>query len=94
MNKGTRVIAIGITLLLVASPALAMTTQALALLAGPIPWLMIIAGLVGAGLVYFMSRNAEAAFLILSTLAVGGVLCSQVQLLTAYLFAAVDAQIR
>ncbi|HVN90975.1 MAG TPA: TrbC/VirB2 family protein [Candidatus Binataceae bacterium] len=103
MNKLTRVISFGVPLLLLAAPVLAATTgtpmdtvtqQVLHLVSGPIALLMIVAGFVGAGLVYFMGRNFEAAFLTLSALAIGGVLCSQIQPMATYLFPTAGALIR
>jgi len=48
-------------------------TQVMQLVSGPIALLMIIAGFIGAGIIYFLGRNFEVAFITLSALAVGGV---------------------
>src|SRR5580698_8048836 len=61
------------------TPLDTVSTQVMTLVSGPIALLLIIAGFAGAGIIYFMGCNFEVAFLTLAGLAVGGVLCSQIQ---------------
>jgi type IV secretory pathway VirB2 component (pilin) len=89
--------------LMMAGPAIASTsgtpldtvsTQVMTMVSGPIALLLIIAGFAGAGIIYFLGRNFEVAFVTLAGLAVGGVLCSQIQTMAAYLFPLAGALIR
>jgi type IV secretory pathway VirB2 component (pilin) len=76
------------------TPLDTVSTQVMTLVSGPIALLLIIAGFAGAGIIYFMGRNFEVAFLTLAGLAVGGVLCSQIQSMATYLFPLAGALIR
>jgi type IV secretory pathway VirB2 component (pilin) len=76
------------------TPLDTVSTQIMTLVSGPIALLLIIAGFAGAGIIYFMGRNFEVAFLTLAGLAVGGVLCSQIQSMATYLFPLAGALIR
>jgi type IV secretory pathway VirB2 component (pilin) len=60
--------------------------QIVTILSGPVALLMIAAGFVGAGIVWFFSRDFNHAFLTLAGLAAGGVLCSQIQTMATFLF--------
>ena len=62
------------------------TLQVMAVLNGPVALIMVAAGLVGATIVYFMSRDFERALITLGTLAIGGLLCSQIQPLARFFF--------
>lgn len=68
------------------SPLDAPATQIVQTLSGPGALIMIACGFVGAGIVYFLSRDLSHAFLTLGALVVGGVLCSQIQNFATYLF--------
>jgi type IV secretory pathway VirB2 component (pilin) len=68
------------------TPLDTVATQILTIVSGPIALLLIIAGFAGAGIIYFLGRNFEVAFVTLAALAIGGVLCSQIQTLAAFLF--------
>ena len=57
------------------TPLDTVSTRVMTLVSGPIALLLIIADFAGAGIIYFMGRNFEVAFLTLAGLAVGGVLC-------------------
>lgn len=63
-------------------------------LSGPVALIFIIAGFVGAGLMYFLSRNFEHALMTLAALGIGGVLCSQIQPFSTYFFPGAVALIR
>jgi type IV secretory pathway VirB2 component (pilin) len=76
------------------TPLDTVTTQVMTLVSGPIALLLIIAGFAGAGIIYFLGRNFEVAFVTLSALAIGGVLCSQIQTMATYLFPLAGALIR
>ena len=76
------------------TPLDTVATQILAIVSGPIALLLIIAGFAGAGIIYFLGRNFEVAFVTLAALAIGGVLCSQIQTLAAFLFPLAGAVIR
>jgi len=76
------------------TPLDTVTTQVMTMVSGPIALLLIIAGFAGAGIIYFLGRNFEVAFVTLSALAIGGVLCSQIQTMAAYLFPLAGALIR
>jgi type IV secretory pathway VirB2 component (pilin) len=76
------------------TPLDTVATQILAIVSGPIALLLIIAGFAGAGIIYFLGRNFEVAFVTLAALAIGGVLCSQIQTLAAFLFPLAGTLIR
>jgi type IV secretory pathway VirB2 component (pilin) len=76
------------------TPLDSVATQILAIVSGPIALLLIIAGFAGAGIIYFLGRNFEVAFVTLAALAIGGVLCSQIQTMAAFLFPLAGALIR
>ena len=76
------------------TPLDTVATQILTIVSGPIALLLIIAGFAGAGIIYFLGRNFEVAFVTLAALAIGGVLCSQIQTLAAFLFPLAGALIR
>jgi len=76
------------------TPLDTVTTQVMTMVSGPIALLLIIAGFAGAGIIYFLGRNFEVAFVTLSALAIGGVLCSQIQTMATYLFPLAGALIR
>ena len=76
------------------TPLDTVSIQVMTLVSGPIALLLIIAGFAGAGIIYFMGRNFEVALLTLAGLAVGGVLCSQIQSMATYLFPLAGALIR
>src|SRR5215472_6045130 len=76
------------------TPLDTVATRILAIVSGPIALLLIIAGFAGAGIIYFLGRNFEVAFVTLAALAIGGVLCSQIQTLAAFLFPLAGAVIR
>src|SRR5260370_39935448 len=69
-------------------------TQVMQIVSGPIALLLIIAGFAGAGIIYFLGRNFEVAFVTLAALAIGGVLCSQIQTMATFLFPLAGALIR
>ena len=68
------------------TPLDTVATQVMQLVSGPIALLLIIAGFAGAGIIYFLGRNFEVAFVTLAALAIGGVLCSQIQTMATFLF--------
>ena len=76
------------------TPRDTVATQIMTIVSGPIALLLIIAGFAGAGIIYFLGRNFEVAFVTLAALAIGGVLCSQIQTLAAFLFPLAGAVIR
>ena len=76
------------------TPLDTVSTQVMTMVSGPIALLLIIAGFAGAGIIYFLGRNFEVAFVTLSALAIGGVLCSQIQTMATYLFPLAGALIR
>src|SRR5271169_50496 len=76
------------------TPLDTVSTQVMTMVSGPIALLLIIAGFAGAGVIYFMGRNFEVAFTTLAALAIGGVLCSQIQTMATYLFPLAGALIR
>src|SRR6266481_10191213 len=76
------------------TPLDTVATQILTIVSGPIALLLIIAGFAGAGIIYFLGRNFEAAFVTLAALAIGGVLCSQIQTMATFLFPLAGALIR
>ncbi len=76
------------------TPLDTVATQILAIVSGPIALLLIIAGFAGAGIIYFLGRNFEVAFVTLAALAIGGVLCSQIQTMATFLFPLAGALIR
>ncbi len=76
------------------TPLDTVATQIMTIVSGPIALLLIIAGFAGAGIIYFLGRNFEAAFITLAALAIGGVMCSQIQVLAAFLFPLAGALIR
>jgi type IV secretory pathway VirB2 component (pilin) len=76
------------------TPLDGVATQIVTILSGPIALLMIAAGFVGAGIVWFFSRDFNHAFLTLAGLAAGGVLCSQIQTMATFLFPNAIALIR
>ena len=87
----------GVTTALAATsgtPLDTVATQIMTIVSGPIALLLIIAGFAGAGIIYFLGRNFEVAFVTLAALAIGGVLCSQIQTLAAFLFPLAGAVIR
>ena len=103
MRNVISVTAFGVLMLRIAGSAFAATsgtpmdtvaTQVMQLVSGPIALLMIIAGFIGAGIIYFLGRNFEVAFITLSALAVGGVLAAQIQVMATYLFPLAGALIR
>jgi hypothetical protein len=69
-------------------------TQVMQIVSGPIALLLIIAGFAGAGIIYFLGRNFEVAFVTLAALAIGGVLCSQIQTMATFLFPLAGALVR
>ena len=76
------------------TPLDTVATQIMTIVSGPIALLLIIAGFAGAGIIYFLGRNFEVAFVTLAALAIGGVFCSQIQTLAAFLFPLAGAVIR
>jgi type IV secretory pathway VirB2 component (pilin) len=76
------------------TPLDTVATQVMQMVSGPIALLLIIAGFAGAGIIYFLGRNFEVAFVTLAALAIGGVLCSQIQTMATYLFPLAGALIR
>ncbi len=101
INRVTTLIAplllLGTTTVLAATsgtPLDTVSTQVMTMVSGPIALLLIIAGFAGAGIIYFLGRNFEVAFVTLAGLAIGGVLCSQIQTMAAYLFPLAGALIR
>ncbi len=68
------------------TPLDTVATQIMTIVSGPIALLLIIAGFAGAGIIYFLGRNFEVAFVTLAALAIGGVLCSQIQTLATFQF--------
>src|SRR5690242_5649206 len=101
--RGRRIATIAISLLLYGGAAFAATsgtpldtvaTQIMTIVSGPIALLLIIAGFAGAGIIYFLGRNFEVAFVTLAALAIGGVLCSQIQTLATFLFPTAGVLIR
>lgn len=101
INRVTTLIAplllLGATTVLAATsgtPLDTVSTQVMTMVSGPIALLLIIAGFAGAGIIYFLGRNFEVAFVTLAGLAIGGVLCSQIQTMAAYLFPLAGALIR
>jgi type IV secretory pathway VirB2 component (pilin) len=68
------------------SPLATPAQQIVQTLSGPGALIMIACGFIGAGVVYFVSRDLGHAFITLGALVVGGVLCSQIQTFAAYLF--------
>ena len=76
------------------TPLDTVATQVMQLVSGPIALLLIIAGFAGAGIIYFLGRNFEVAFVTLAALAIGGVLCSQIQTMATFLFPLAGALIR
>jgi hypothetical protein len=85
-----RVIGLAAPLLMQAAVAHAtidpITLQVMAVMNRWVALIMIVVGLVGAGIVYLMERDFRHAFITLSALAVGGVLCSQFQSLVTFFF--------
>ena len=75
------------------TPLDAVATQIVTVLSGPVALTMVAAGFVGAGIVYFMSRDFGHAFITLGALAIGGVLCSQIQPMATFFFPAAIATI-
>src|SRR6266478_9094019 len=53
------------------TPLDTVTTQVMQIVSGPIALLLIIAGFAGAGIIYFLGRNFEVAFVPLAALAIG-----------------------
>ena len=93
----TPILLYGATNLLAATsgtPLDTVATQVMRIVSGPIALLLIIAGFAGAGIIYFLGRNFEVAFVTLAALAIGGVLCSQIQTLSTFLFPLAGAVIR
>jgi type IV secretory pathway VirB2 component (pilin) len=76
------------------TPLDTVATQVMQMVSGPIALLLIIAGFAGAGIIYFLGRNFEVAFVTLAALAIGGLLCSQIQTMATYLFPLAGAVIR
>ncbi len=76
------------------TPLDTVATQIMTIVSGPIALLLIIAGFAGAGIIYFLGRNFEVAFVTLAALAIGGVLCSQIQTLATFLFPTAGVLIR
>jgi type IV secretory pathway VirB2 component (pilin) len=76
------------------TPLDTVATQIMTMVSGPIALLLIIAGFAGAGIIYFLGRNFEVAFVTLAALAIGGVLCSQIQTMATFLFPLAGALIR
>jgi type IV secretory pathway VirB2 component (pilin) len=76
------------------TPLDGVATQLVTLLSGPVALVMIAAGFVGAGIVYFAQRDFGHAFLTMAGLVVGGVLCSQVLTMATFLFPGAIALIR
>ena len=76
------------------TPLDTVATQVMQIVSGPIALLLIIAGFAGAGIIYFLGRNFEVAFVTLAALAIGGVLCSQIQTMATFLFPLAGALIR
>ena len=76
------------------TPLDTVATQIVTVLSGPVALTMVAAGFVGAGIVYFMSRDFGHAFITLGGLAVGGVLCSQIQPMATFFFPAAIADIQ
>jgi type IV secretory pathway VirB2 component (pilin) len=68
--------------------------QTVTILSGPVALVMIAAGFIGSGIVYFFSRDFNHAFLTLAGLTVGGVLCSQILTMATFLFPGAIALIR
>src|SRR5260370_2239393 len=54
------------------TPLDSVATQIMQIVSGPIALLLIIAGFAGAGIIYFLGRNFEVAFVTLAALAIGG----------------------
>jgi type IV secretory pathway VirB2 component (pilin) len=75
------------------TPVDAVATQIVTVLSGPVALIMVAAGFVGAGIVYFMSRDFGHAFITLGGLAIGGVLCSQIQPMATFFFPAAIATV-
>src|SRR5260370_25827515 len=67
------------------TPLDTVATQIMTIVSGPIALLLIIAGFAGAGIIYFLGSNFEAAFITLAALSIGGAICAQIQLLLAHL---------
>jgi type IV secretory pathway VirB2 component (pilin) len=76
------------------TPLDTVATQVMNIVSGPIALLLVIAGFAGAGIIYFLGRNFEVAFVTLAALAIGGVLCSQIQTPAKFLFPLAGALIR
>jgi len=76
------------------TPVDAVATQIVTVLSGPVALIMVAAGFVGAGIVYFMSRDFGHAFITLGGLAIGGVLCSQIQPMATFFFPTAIADIQ
>jgi len=68
------------------TPLDTVATQVMRIVSGPIALLLIIGGFAGASIIYFLGRNFEVAFVTLAALAIGGVLCSQIQTMATFLF--------
>jgi hypothetical protein len=68
------------------TPLDTVATQVMRIVSGPIALLLIIGGFAGSSIIYFLGRNFEVAFVTLAALAIGGVLCSQIQTMAAFLF--------
>ena len=58
----------------------------ISLISGPVALIMVVAGLVAAGVVYFKSRDWGQALTMLAALAIGGALCSQIPVAPAFFF--------
>jgi type IV secretory pathway VirB2 component (pilin) len=76
------------------TPLDGVATQVVTVLSGPVALTMVAAGFVGAGIVYFMSRDFGHAFVTLGALAIGGVLCSQIQPMATFFFPTAIADIQ
>src|SRR5713226_9345250 len=76
------------------TPLDGVATQIVTVLSGPVALTMVAAGFVGAGIVYFMSRDFGHAFVTLGALAIGGVLCSQIQPMATFFFPTAIADIQ
>ena len=76
------------------TPLDSVATQIVTVLSGPVALTMVAAGFVGAGIVYFMSRDFGHAFVTLGALAIGGVLCSQIQPMATFFFPTAIADIQ
>src|SRR6266852_139411 len=76
------------------TPLDTVVTQVMQIVSGPIALLLIIAGFAGGGVIDFLGRNFEVAFVTLAALTISGVMRSQIQNMATFLFPHAGAVIR